>query len=198
MRPRFRCPSAPQPTCTQILRQTSTPPPQILPPRLQKPRRRTQQAPDQHRARRPHLRAHKPTPVRRLQRAADGRARHRREADDAERHAHARADHVEARGDARDRGGDEALEGGGQRAVEGGPGEKAGHVGYAQPAEGDDGPECCDGDDDVEGPEAVREEGDEDAEGEAAAVDYDYEDRGCGVAHAKGVGAEGGNLCGEG
>lgn len=130
----------------------------------------------------------------RQQRATDRWSRHGCKADDSKRHAHSRAHFIQPVRDARHRGGRQALEGRGEGTVEYRPDVVAANVLHGEPEEGDDGPGEDDGDQDVEGTDAVRDHGDDDAEGDAYTIDDDNHDGGHGVVEAKDLCCVGGDL----
>jgi hypothetical protein len=112
----------------------------IQTPHMQ-PQRREQKDSQQRHRRGPDLGSAEAAPARRLDGAADGRARQRGQRADAEGHAEPRADGVEPRADARDSGGEEALEARGHDAVDDGEGVVARDVAHREPAEAHGGPD---------------------------------------------------------
>lgn len=114
-----------------------------------------------------------------LNRAADRGSRQGGKRNHAEGHAEPRSGHVQPCGQCREGGGEDALETRLDYAVEYGEDVEASEVVHGEPAPRDDGDAEGHRRDEVDRAVSIRKQRDNDAEGQAGAVDDDHKD-GCG------------------
>lgn len=155
-----------------------------LPLRTQPPRHNMHHTATQSSHGSPHSRPAPLAPRRLLYQSPYRRSRQPGNGSDAEAHAHPRPHHVEPLRDGRDARADEGLVPAVDEAVRDCEGVHPRHVADGEPGEGYAGDSRGREGDDVEDAEAVGEDGDEDAGGEARAVDYCYEEGGVGLGEA--------------